>query len=116
MDNRHDTNTVWLVTLNLKIRINYDGWCCCEPSDAYHHYITYIGHDHDMENSCHIGFPVLLREQPDNLSSDSQAIEEEVSSLEEARLAAMHNNCRSGLPTLGVSLQQRIEVGMLYEA
>ncbi|KAI3506272.1 hypothetical protein L1887_28629 [Cichorium endivia] len=28
----------------------------------------------------------------------------------------MHSNCRSGLPTLGVPLQQRIEVGMLYEA
>lgn len=28
----------------------------------------------------------------------------------------MHNNCRSALPTLGVPLQQRIEVGMLYEA
>ncbi|KAL4579548.1 hypothetical protein LXL04_015698 [Taraxacum kok-saghyz] len=28
----------------------------------------------------------------------------------------MHSNCRSGLPTLGVPLPQRIEVGMLYEA
>ncbi|KAK4597011.1 hypothetical protein RGQ29_014861 [Quercus rubra] len=28
----------------------------------------------------------------------------------------MHNNCRSALPALGVPLQQRIEVGMLYEA
>lgn len=28
----------------------------------------------------------------------------------------MHSNCRSGIPTLGVPLQQRIEVGMLYEA
>ncbi|XP_054823519.1 probable potassium transporter 17 isoform X2 [Prosopis cineraria] len=28
----------------------------------------------------------------------------------------LHNNCRSGLPALGVPLQQRIEVGMLYEA
>ncbi|XP_024964288.1 probable potassium transporter 17 isoform X1 [Cynara cardunculus var. scolymus] len=28
----------------------------------------------------------------------------------------MHSNCRSALPTLGVPLQQRIEVGMFYEA
>ncbi|XP_071703012.1 probable potassium transporter 17 [Rutidosis leptorrhynchoides] len=28
----------------------------------------------------------------------------------------MHSNCRSGIPTLGVPLPQRIEVGMLYEA
>jgi hypothetical protein len=28
----------------------------------------------------------------------------------------MHSNCRSALPTVGVSLQQRIEVGMLYQA
>ncbi|KAL1803503.1 hypothetical protein ACET3Z_032150 [Daucus carota] len=28
----------------------------------------------------------------------------------------MHSNCRSALPALGVSLTQRIEVGMLYEA
>lgn len=28
----------------------------------------------------------------------------------------LHSNCRSGLPTLGVPLPQRIEVGMLYEA
>nr|XP_043608397.1 probable potassium transporter 17 isoform X2 [Erigeron canadensis] len=28
----------------------------------------------------------------------------------------MHSNCRSGLPTLGVPIPQRIEVGMLYEA
>ncbi|WJX46912.1 putative potassium transporter 17, variant 2 [Trifolium repens] len=82
---------------------------------------------------------------PDNLSSDSQAIAEEVSGLEEARSAGvvhvrgktrfyiglncgwfdkimlafyevMHSNCRSALPTVGVSLQQRIEVGMLYQA
>ncbi|KAL2906935.1 putative potassium transporter 17 [Bienertia sinuspersici] len=28
----------------------------------------------------------------------------------------MHSNCRSSLPTLGVPLPQRMEVGMLYEA
>ncbi|KAK1387165.1 Potassium transporter [Heracleum sosnowskyi] len=28
----------------------------------------------------------------------------------------MHSNCRSALPALGVSIRQRIEVGMLYEA
>lgn len=28
----------------------------------------------------------------------------------------LHNNCRSALPALGVSLPKRIEVGMLYEA
>lgn len=28
----------------------------------------------------------------------------------------MHGNCRSALPALGLPLQQRIEVGMLYEA
>ncbi|XP_027342623.1 probable potassium transporter 17 [Abrus precatorius] len=80
----------------------------------------------------------------DNLSSDSQEVEE-ASILEEARRAGvvhvrgktrfhiglncgwfdkmmlsfyevMHSNCRSGLPALGVPPQQRIEVGMLYEA
>ena len=28
----------------------------------------------------------------------------------------LHGNCRSGLPTRGVPLWQRMEVGMLYEA
>ncbi|KAL1328428.1 hypothetical protein HN51_038284 [Arachis hypogaea] len=80
-----------------------------------------------------------------NAEPDSQEIEQEVSSLEEARCAGvvhvrgktrfyiglncgwfdkimlgfyefMHSNCRSGLPALRVPLQQRIEVGMLYEA
>lgn len=80
----------------------------------------------------------------DNGSFDSHEIEEQVSSLEEARCSGvvhvrgktrfyvglncgwfdkimlgfyeiMHSNCRSGLPALGVSLQHRIEVGMLYE-
>ncbi|KAK7319187.1 hypothetical protein RJT34_03905 [Clitoria ternatea] len=79
-----------------------------------------------------------------NISSDSKEIEE-ISSLEEARCAGvvhvrgktrfhiglncgwfdkimlgfyevMHNNCRSALPALGVPAQQRLEVGMLYEA
>ncbi|KAA8529900.1 hypothetical protein F0562_034496 [Nyssa sinensis] len=72
-------------------------------------------------------------------------IEDEISDLEEAKLAGvvhirgktrfyvgkscgwfdrfmlafdevLHNNCRSALPTLGVPLPQHIEVGMLYEA
>ncbi|KAF1876470.1 hypothetical protein Lal_00029818 [Lupinus albus] len=80
-----------------------------------------------------------------NLSSDSQEIEKEILSLEEARRYGvvylrgktrfhtdkshgwfdkimlgfyefLHSNCRSALPPLGVPLQQRIEIGMLYEA
>ncbi|XP_028752614.1 probable potassium transporter 17 [Neltuma alba] len=76
---------------------------------------------------------------------DRHEIEQEISRLEEARSAGvvhvrgktrfhigpncgwfdrimlafyefLHNNCRSGLPALRVPLQQRIEVGMLYEA
>ncbi|XP_028784253.1 probable potassium transporter 17 [Neltuma alba] len=76
---------------------------------------------------------------------DPHEIEQEISRLEEARSAGvvhvrgktrfhigpncgwfdrimlafyefLHNNCRSGLPALRVPLQQRIEVGMLYEA
>lgn len=72
-------------------------------------------------------------------------IEEDISDLEEAKLSGvvhirgktrfyignncgwfdrimlafyevMHSNCRSALPALGVPLQQRIQVGMLYEA
>lgn len=72
-------------------------------------------------------------------------VEEEISDIEEAKLAGvvhirgktrfhigkncrrfdrfmlgfyevLHNNCRSSLPAMGVPLQQRIEVGMLYEA
>ncbi|CAK8578273.1 unnamed protein product [Lathyrus sativus] len=87
---------------------------------------------------------IHIQNCPGNLLSDSQKIEE-VSSLEEARLAGvvhvrgktrfyiglncgwfdkimlafyevMHSNCRSGLPALGISLKQRMEVGMLYEA
>lgn len=72
-------------------------------------------------------------------------VEEEISDIEEAKLAGvvhirgktrfhigknsrrfdrfmlgfyevLHNNCRSSLPAMDVPLQQRIEVGMLYEA
>ncbi|CAL0324826.1 unnamed protein product [Lupinus luteus] len=80
-----------------------------------------------------------------NLSSDSQGIEKEILSLEEARRYGvvylrgktrfhtdkthgwfdkimlgfyefLHSNCRSALPPLGLPLQQRIDIGMLYEA
>lgn len=80
-----------------------------------------------------------------NVPSDPHEIEEEISCLEKARSDGivhvrgktrfyislncgwfdkimlgfyefLHSNCRSGLPALGVPLQQRIEVGMLYEA
>ncbi|KAK4264104.1 hypothetical protein QN277_029438 [Acacia crassicarpa] len=80
-----------------------------------------------------------------HIPSDPHEIEQEISRLEEARSAGvvhvrgktrfhigpncgwfdrimlgfyefLHNNCRSGLPSLRVPLQQRIEVGMLYEA
>ncbi|XP_031384196.1 probable potassium transporter 17 isoform X2 [Punica granatum] len=79
------------------------------------------------------------------LSSDPLEVEREVSEIEEATrqgvvhvrgktrfyvgpnggwfdkvllafYEVLHSNCRSALPALGVPLQQRIEVGMLYEA
>lgn len=80
-----------------------------------------------------------------HLPSDVMAIHEELSNLQEAKNVGvvhvrgktrfyvgqncgwfdrimlafyeiMHSNCRSSLPTLGVPLAQRMEVGMLYEA
>ncbi|KAG5608545.1 hypothetical protein H5410_019826 [Solanum commersonii] len=77
--------------------------------------------------------------------SNSLEVDDEVSELEEAKLAGvvhirgktrfyigkecgwfdrtmlafyevLHSNCRSALPAMGVPLPQRIEVGMLYEA
>ncbi|XP_020535004.1 probable potassium transporter 17 isoform X2 [Jatropha curcas] len=79
------------------------------------------------------------------LPDDSLEVQEEMSAFEEAKRAGvvhirgktrfyigkncgwfdrimlafyevMHSNCRSALPALGVPPQQRIEVGMLYEA
>ncbi|KAI4313607.1 hypothetical protein L6164_026570 [Bauhinia variegata] len=87
---------------------------------------------------------IHIRNQSGIAQSDRQEIDEEILSLEDAKLAGvvhirgktrfyiglncgwfdrimlafyefMHSNCRSALPALGVPLQQRIEVGMLYE-
>lgn len=87
--------------------------------------------------------PMNLQGCSDGLTYDPVEIQEVVSDLEQAKLAGvvhvrgktrfhkncgwfdrimlafyevMHNNCRSALRALGVPLQQRIEVGMLYEA
>ncbi|KAK7845040.1 putative potassium transporter 17 [Quercus suber] len=87
--------------------------------------------------------PMNLQGCSDGLTYDPVEIQEVVSDLEQAKLAGvvhvrgktrfhkncgwfdrimlafyevMHNNCRSALHALGVPLQQRIEVGMLYEA
>lgn len=88
---------------------------------------------------------VHIQENSGTLPSVPVEIEEEISDLEESKLAGvvhvrgktrfhvgkncgyfdrimlafyevMHSNCRSALPALGVPLPQRIEVGMLYEA
>ncbi|KAL4638083.1 hypothetical protein ACB092_03G124500 [Castanea dentata] len=94
-----------------------------------------------VTNSLHMHLQGCL----DGLTYDPVEIQEEISDLEQAKQAGvvhvigktrfhvgkscrwfdrimlafyevMHNNCRSALPALGVPLQQRIEVGMLYEA
>ncbi|XP_030960541.1 probable potassium transporter 17 [Quercus lobata] len=86
-----------------------------------------------------------LQDCSDGLTYDPVEIQEEISDLEHAKQAGVvhvrgktrfhvgkncgwfdrimlafyeviHNNCRSALPALEVPLQQRIEVGMLYEA
>ncbi|KAJ1430538.1 Potassium transporter [Sesbania bispinosa] len=109
------------------------------------HYIKNMKSLHKVTIFTTLRYLLVPKKFPDNLSSESQEIGEEVSSLKEARCAGvvhvrgktrfyiglncgwfdkimlsfyevMHSNCRSGLPALGVSLQQRIEVGMLYEA
>ncbi|KAE8055923.1 hypothetical protein FH972_012732 [Carpinus fangiana] len=88
---------------------------------------------------------VHIQNCSDGLPSSPVEIQEEISDLEQAKQAGvahvrgktrfyigkscswfdrimlafyelMHNNCRSALPALGVPLQQRIDVGMLYEA
>jgi KUP system potassium uptake protein len=122
---------------------NLKGVYCCVIQYGYADALNIEGDDFldQVINS----LKMHIQNCPDNLSSDSQAIAEEVSGLEEARLAGvvhvrgktrfyiglncgwfdkimlafyevMHSNCRSALPTVGVSLQQRIEVGMLYQA
>lgn len=94
-----------------------------------------------VTNSLHMHLQGCL----DGLTYDPVEIQEEIFDLEQAKQAGvvhvrgktrfhvgkncgwfdrimlafyevMHNNCRSALPALGVPLQQRIEVGMLYEA
>lgn len=122
---------------------NLKGVYCCVIQYGYADALNIEGDDFvdQVVNS----LKIHIQNCPDNLSSDSQVIAEEVSSLEEARHAGvvhvrgktrfyiglncgwfdkimlgfyeiLHSNCRSGLPAVGVSLQQRIEVGMLYEA
>ncbi|CAJ2677751.1 unnamed protein product [Trifolium pratense] len=122
---------------------NLKGVYCCVIQYGYADTLNIEGDD--FLDQVIKSLKMHIQNCPDNLSSDSQSIEEEVASLEEARLAGvvhvrgktrfyiglncgwfdkimlgfyeiMHSNCRSGLPTVGVSLQQRIEVGMLYEA
>lgn len=122
---------------------NLKGVYCCVIQYGYADALNIEGDDFvdQVINS----LKIHVQNCPDNLSSDSQVIVEEASSLEEARCAGvvhvrgktrfyigpncswfdkimlgfyeiLHSNCRSGLPAVGVSLQQRIEVGMLYEA
>lgn len=121
---------------------NLEGVYCCVIQYGYADALNTEGFD--VVGQVINNLKIHIQNNPDNLLSYSQKIEE-VSSLEEARLAGvvhvrgktrfyiglncgwfdkimlafyevMHSNCRSGLPALGVSLQQRMEVGMLYEA
>ncbi|KAL5054793.1 hypothetical protein RYX36_035475 [Vicia faba] len=121
---------------------NLKGVYCCVIQYGYADALNTEGFD--FVDQVINNLKIHIQNSPGNLSSDSQKIEE-VSSIEEARLAGvvhvrgktrfyiglncgwfdkvmlafyevMHSNCRSGLPALGVSLQQRMEVGMLYEA
>lgn len=120
------------------MKSNLQGVYCCVIQYGYADALN-IGDDFVAQviNS----LTIHIQNSSDNLSSDSQ----EIHSLDEARFAGvvhvrgktrfyiglncgwfdkimlgfyevMHGNCRSGLPALGASLQQRIEVGMLYEA
>ncbi|KAJ1399950.1 Potassium transporter [Sesbania bispinosa] len=122
---------------------NLKGIYCCVIQYGYADALNMEGDDFVSQviNS----LTTHIKNFPDSLSSESQEIGEEVSSLKEARCAGvvhvrgktrfyiglncgwfdkimlsfyevLHSNCRSGLPALGVSLQHRIEVGMLYEA
>lgn len=121
---------------------NLEGVYCCVIQYGYADALNLEG-DHFV-NQVITSLTQHIQNSPDKLSSDSREIEE-TSYLEEARCAGvvhvrgktkfyiglncgwfdkfvlrfyevMHNNCRSALPALGVPPQQRIEVGMLYEA
>jgi len=123
---------------------NLKGVYCCMIQYGYADALNLEG-DHFVDQVISsLAKHIQKHQSPENLS-DSEEIEEETSNLEEARLAGvvhvrgktrfyiglncswfdkfvlsfyevMHNNCRSGLPALGIPPQQRIEVGMLYEA
>lgn len=122
---------------------NLKGLYCCVIQYGYADALNIEGDDFvgQVINS----LTMHIQNFPNNCSSDSQEIKDEISRLEEARFAGivhvrgktrfhigvncgwfdktmlgfyevLHGNCRSGLPALGSSLQHRIEVGMLYEA
>ncbi|RDX72614.1 putative potassium transporter 17, partial [Mucuna pruriens] len=122
---------------------NLKGVYCCVIQYGYADALNLVDHFVDQVISS-LTQHIQNNQSPDNLSSDSQEIEE-ASNLEEARRAGvvhvrgktrfyiglnsgwfdkivlsfyevMHSNCRSGLPALGVPPKQRIEVGMLCEA
>lgn len=96
----------------------------------------------DFVNQVLHSLEVLINNSSDEITS-TPSLDEEISDLEEAKLAGvvhvrgktrfhignncswfdkimlafyevLHSNCRSALPALGVPLAQRIEVGMLY--
>ncbi|KAG2409748.1 potassium transporter [Vigna angularis] len=123
---------------------NLKGVYCCMIQYGYADALNLEG-DHFVDQVISsLEKHIQKHQSPENLS-DSEETEEETSNLEEARVAGvvhvrgktrfyigqncswfdkfvlsfyevMHNNCRSGLPALGIPPQQRIEVGMLYEA
>ncbi|XP_047155907.1 probable potassium transporter 17 isoform X2 [Vigna umbellata] len=123
---------------------NLKGVYCCMIQYGYADALNLEG-DHFVDQVISsLAKHIQKHQSPENLS-DSEETEEEASNLEEARVAGvvhvrgktrfyigqncswfdkfvlsfyevMHNNCRSGLPALGIPPQQRIEVGMLYEA
>ncbi|WVZ26385.1 hypothetical protein V8G54_004929 [Vigna mungo] len=123
---------------------NLKGVYCCMIQYGYADALNLEG-DHFVDQVISsLGKHIQKHQSPENLS-DSEETDEETSNLEEARLSGvvhvrgktrfyigqncswfdkfvlsfyevMHNNCRSGLPALGIPPQQRIEVGMLYEA
>ncbi|KAK7359535.1 hypothetical protein VNO77_01496 [Canavalia gladiata] len=121
---------------------NLKGVYCCVIRYGYADALNLEG-DHFVDQVIN-SLTLHIQNFQDDVSSDSQEVEE-ISSLEEARHAGvvhvrgktrfhiglscgwfdkimlgfyevMHGNCRSGLPALGIPPQQRIEVGMLYEA
>lgn len=123
---------------------NLKGVYCCMIQYGYADALNLEG-DHFVDQVISSLARHIQKHQSQENLSDSEETEEETSNLEEARLAGvvhvrgktrfyigpncnwfdkfvlsfyevMHNNCRSGLPALGIPPQQRIEVGMLYEA